>query len=228
MNQIFYFQKENLYIEFISSTITISCVIIIMYLSFCVIPHRESGPFLQNTREFNNYSWRWFCAVAEPVCGGDGYDWLIFYLWKNKFCMKLSEPQRILKNPKGNPYYSIRTEQLPQEGVTILMKMKELNPDGKLLFMHEGRPLITDSFNRRLKKYCTEIGIPYLSSHKKTRPNGKNIGVSPIFTGCTTLYNFFRKIKSASSPLFIRVWDTSHQCRRPESNRYGSISPAGF
>ena len=52
MNQIFYFQKENLYIEFISSTITISCVIIIMYLSFCVIPHRESGPFFQSTRKF--------------------------------------------------------------------------------------------------------------------------------------------------------------------------------
>lgn len=32
--------------------------------------------------------------------------------------------------------------------------------------MHEGRPLTTDSFNRRLKKYCTETDIPYLSSHK--------------------------------------------------------------
>lgn len=36
--------------------------------------------------------------------------------------MTLSEPQRILKNPKGNPYYSIRTEQLPQEGVSVLKK----------------------------------------------------------------------------------------------------------
>lgn len=91
--------------------------------------------------------------------------------------MTLSEPQRILKNPKGNPYYSIRTEQLPQEGVSVLKKMKELNPDGKFLFMHEGRPLTTDSFNRRLKKYCTEIGIPYLSSHKIR------------FTGASMLYD---------------------------------------
>lgn len=91
--------------------------------------------------------------------------------------MSLSHPQRILKDPKGNPYYSIRTEQLPQEGVMVLKKMKELNPYGKFLFMHEGRPLTTDSFNRRLKKYCIAIGIPYLSSHKIR------------FTGASMLYH---------------------------------------
>ena len=91
--------------------------------------------------------------------------------------MTLSTPYRILKNPKGNPYYSIRTEFLPQEGVKVLKKMKELNPDGTLLFMHEGRPLTTDTFNRRLKKYCTELGIPYLSSHKIR------------FTGASMLYD---------------------------------------
>lgn len=91
--------------------------------------------------------------------------------------MTLSKPQRILKNPKGNPYYSIRIEQLPQEGVSVLRKMKELNPDGEFLFMHEGIPLTTDSFNRRLKKYCTEIDIPYLSSHKIR------------FTGASMLYD---------------------------------------
>lgn len=80
--------------------------------------------------------------------------------------MTLSQPQRILKNPKGNPYYSIRTEQFPQEGVMVLKKMKELNPHGKILFMHEGRPLTTDSFNRRLKKYCTEKGFPICQATK--------------------------------------------------------------
>lgn len=94
-----------------------------------------------------------------------------------QYDMTLSQPRRILKNPKGNPYYSIRTEQLPQEGVMVLKKMKELNPHGKFLFMHEGRPLTTDSFNRRLKKYCTEIGVPYLSSHKIR------------FTGASMLYH---------------------------------------
>lgn len=91
--------------------------------------------------------------------------------------MTLSHPHRVVKNPKGNPYYSIRTEYLPAEGVNVLRKMKVLNPNGKLLFMHEGRPLTTDTFNRRLKKYCNEIGIPYLSSHKIR------------FTGASMLYN---------------------------------------
>lgn len=67
------------------------------------------------------------------------------------------------------------------EGVKILKKMKELNPDGTLLFMHEGGPLTTDSFNRRLKKYCREAGVPYYSSHKirfynaSTAYDGKNL-----------------------------------------------------
>ncbi len=91
--------------------------------------------------------------------------------------MTLSQPHRVLKDPKGNPYYSIRTEHLPEEGVAVLRKMKELNPHGKFLFMHEGRPLTTDSFNRRLKKYCTAIGITYLSSHKIR------------FTGASMLYD---------------------------------------
>ena len=80
--------------------------------------------------------------------------------------MTFSHPHRVLKDPKGNPFYSIRTEELPEAGINILRKMKELNPNGKLVFMHEGRPLTTDTFNRRLKKYCGELGITYLSSHK--------------------------------------------------------------
>ena len=47
-----FFDFEMSYIVFLKLTHAISCAIIIMYLSFCVIPHRESGPFLQSTREF--------------------------------------------------------------------------------------------------------------------------------------------------------------------------------
>ncbi len=91
--------------------------------------------------------------------------------------LTLSQPHRVLKDPKGNPSYSIRTEYLPAEGVTVLKKMKALNPNGKFLFMHKGRPLTTDTFNRRLRKYCNEAGIIYLSSHKIR------------FTGASMLYN---------------------------------------
>lgn len=91
--------------------------------------------------------------------------------------MTLGKPKRVLKNPKGNPVYSIRTEMLPHEGIQVLEKMKSLNPDGEYLFMFNGRPLTTETFNRRLKKYCTAAGIPYLSSHKIR------------FTSASMLYN---------------------------------------
>ena len=72
--------------------------------------------------------------------------------------MTFSHPHRVLKDPKGNPFYSIRTEELPEAGIAILRKMKELNPNGKLVFMHEGRPLTTDTFHRRLKKILRWTG----------------------------------------------------------------------
>lgn len=78
----------------------------------------------------------------------------------------LGAPERELKNPKGNPNYSIRSQVVSEKALEILKQMKALNPDGELLFMHQGRPLTTDTFNNRLKKYCKECGIPYLSSHK--------------------------------------------------------------
>ena len=43
---------------------------------------------------------------------------------------------------------------------------KELNPNGIYVFEPNGEIMTTDSFNRRLKKYCKEAGVPYHSSHK--------------------------------------------------------------
>lgn len=40
--------------------------------------------------------------------------------------MTLSQPHRVVNDPKGNPHYSIRTECLPAEGVAVLKKMKSL------------------------------------------------------------------------------------------------------
>ena len=67
--------------------------------------------------------------------------------------------------------------------------MYELNPEAGLLFMHNGKPLSTDRFNRRLKKYCDEIGIPYLSSHKIR------------FTGASILFDAGVKITDIQSLL---------------------------
>jgi len=79
--------------------------------------------------------------------------------------MTFNQTTFVEKSPKGNPYFSVREETINDKGVQILCKMKELNPNGKYLFMYEGRPLTTTTFNRRLKKYCDAINIEYHSSH---------------------------------------------------------------
>lgn len=121
--------------------------------------------------------------------------------------MTFSEPHRVLKDPKGNPFYSIRSEVLPPEGVKVLTKMKELNPNGDLLFMYEGRTLTTDTFNRRLMKYCEAIGISYLSSHKIR------------FTNASMLYdNFFKKCKCSKRPVYKRLEHLPNAANRNRTN----------
>ena len=70
------------------------------------------------------------------------------------------------KLPKGNPHYSVREITLIPEAVEIINKAKEINPDGEYLFMCHGRAINKDTFNERLRKYCNDAGVPYLSSHK--------------------------------------------------------------
>ncbi len=55
---------------------------------------------------------------------------------------------------------------LVPEAVEIIKKAHEINPDGDYLFMCHGRTINNDTFNERLKKYCNDAGVPYLSSHK--------------------------------------------------------------
>lgn len=77
----------------------------------------------------------------------------------------LDKPVNTIKNPKGNKKYSIRDVVITPEGWNIIQEAKNLNPDGEFLFMYQGRPLTTDTMNRRLKKYSDSCGVPYLSNH---------------------------------------------------------------
>lgn len=47
--------------------------------------------------------------------------------------------------------------------------------DGEYILLKDEKPLLTDSFNARLKKRCKECGVRYLSSHEIR------------FSNCTTL-----------------------------------------
>ena len=48
----------------------------------------------------------------------------------------------------------------------ILDKVKKLNPNGDYIFMLSTRQLSKNIFNKRLHKYCGEVGIKGRSSHK--------------------------------------------------------------
>ena len=67
---------------------------------------------------------------------------------------------------KGNTSKGFRKQYLTDEALSILKKAKEINPNGIYIFEPNGSLMTTDSFNRRLKKYCREAGVPYYSSHK--------------------------------------------------------------
>lgn len=67
---------------------------------------------------------------------------------------------------KGYTEQGYRYIPLVPKAIEILEKVKKLNPSGEYIFMDNDRQLSTDSFNRKLKKICKELGLPSYSSHK--------------------------------------------------------------
>ena len=67
---------------------------------------------------------------------------------------------------KGCTDQGYRDEYLTDDAIEVLKTAREINPDGEFVFMPFGKPLITTTFNKRLKRYCDEVGIKYHSSHK--------------------------------------------------------------
>ena len=55
---------------------------------------------------------------------------------------------------------------MSDEDLLVIEKAKELAPNSTYIFEPNGKVMTTDSFNRRLKKYCKEAQVPYHSSHK--------------------------------------------------------------
>lgn len=82
---------------------------------------------------------------------------------------------------KGNTSHGFRKQYLTDNALKILQKAKELSPYSIYIFEPNGQVMTTDSFNRRLKKYCKEANVPYHSSHKirfynaSTAYDGKNL-----------------------------------------------------
>ena len=67
---------------------------------------------------------------------------------------------------KGYTSKGYRYEHLTDQAIEILEKAKRLNPNGEFVFEPNGKLMLTDTFNEKLKKYCNECGIEYRPSHK--------------------------------------------------------------
>lgn len=115
----------------------------------------------------------------------------------------------VAKQMKGNTSKGFRKQYLTDEALSILKKAKEINPNGIYIFEPNGSLMTTDSFNRRLKKYCREAGVPYYSSHKirfynaSTAYDGKNLTAISHLMGHSkveTTIHYLRNVHKDENP----------------------------
>ena len=94
----------------------------------------------------------------------------IVYLHRQATCERVQNDDltfskrevKVVNQMKGNTSHGFRKQFLTAEALTILHKAKKLNPNGAYLFEPDGSIMTTNSFNRRLKKYCKEAGVPII------------------------------------------------------------------
>ena len=118
---------------------------------------------------------------------------------------------KVVNQMKGNTSHGFRKQFLTDEAIKILQKARELNPHGVYIFEPNGEIMTTDSFNRRLKKYCKEAGVPYHSSHKirfynaSTAFDGNNLTTLSYLMGhsetATTLH-YLRNVNKRKNDRF--------------------------
>ena len=81
-------------------------------------------------------------------------------------CRFVNYQNQVEDDIKGHTADGIRWLPLPDEAKEIIHLLRQINPDSDYLFFVDGKPLTTVTFNRRLKKCCTDLEIEYRSSHK--------------------------------------------------------------
>jgi integrase len=78
----------------------------------------------------------------------------------------VNDKNKIIEDIKGHQSQGKRYIPLLPAAKAILEQVRQLNPNSEYIFIRNGQPLATVTFNRRLKKCCEELGIEYRSSHK--------------------------------------------------------------
>ena len=85
------------------------------------------------------------------------------YIYIQRF---INDDNEIIEDIKGHQEEGRRFIPLTATAKQLLERIREINPNSEFLFVHDGVPLATVTFNRRLKKCCKDLGIEYRSSHK--------------------------------------------------------------
>jgi len=71
-----------------------------------------------------------------------------------------------VEHVKGYADCGYRTQPLTPKTLDIIRKLRLLNPDGEFILMNNGKQLTANMFNKKLKRFCEQVGIRPLSSHK--------------------------------------------------------------
>ncbi|WP_157803191.1 tyrosine-type recombinase/integrase [Lacrimispora celerecrescens] len=91
----------------------------------------------------------------DDICGD--------FLYVQRF---VDDQNEIIDDIKGHAKEGKRLMPLTPKAKEILEQVHLQNPNSEYIFIRNGQPLATVTFNRRLKKCCEELGIEYRSSHK--------------------------------------------------------------
>ena len=120
---------------------------------------------------------------------------------------------------KGNTTEGIREVTLTAMGKATAKKAMKLHPEGDYLFMCNGEPITSITFNRHLKRACEALNITYRSSHQIRFTSATNmieagipvnqvsydLGHSDVKT--TFTYIRQRKMDNSSKALVAQVLD---------------------
>lgn len=85
------------------------------------------------------------------------------YIYIQRF---VNDKNQIVEDIKGHESEGKRMMPLTPKALELLEEIRRQNPDSDYIFIRDGQPLSTVTFNRHLKKCCKELGISYRSSHK--------------------------------------------------------------
>lgn len=60
----------------------------------------------------------------------------------------------------------MRVIPLPPGAITVLERLRKINPDGEYIFEYEGNRITSYGIRKRLKRVCKEVGVSYKPPHK--------------------------------------------------------------